>query len=227
MAYRVFTAVAAVMLALALAACLPGLDKTGRDKTGAGKATGTNIITGDAIEATPLGLPGGGGPKPAQAGAKAGAQDAALPAAAESSDAPGQKPAGESGTVAAAVGKNPDPTAADTTSGADPTSAAGTDPAAAAAAAPADPKPAPPEVNPFDAAARLACEKDKGVWASTGTGFNSCAWATKDSGKRCTNATQCDGQCLARSGTCAPYRPLFGCNEILDDSGRRMTECLQ
>ena len=25
--------------------------------------------------------------------------------------------------------------------------------------------------------------------------------------------------CLARSQTCAPFKPLFGCNEILQDNG--------
>ncbi|SEC02630.1 hypothetical protein [Rhodobacter sp. 24-YEA-8] len=108
---------------------------------------------------------------------------------------------------------------------------------AAAAAAPAPPETVPPEVappeaapvetNPFTAEARLTCEKAGGNWAKTGSGFNSCVWSTKDSGKRCTASTQCEGQCLARSGTCAPFTPLFGCSEILDDSGRRMTECLQ
>jgi hypothetical protein len=33
--------------------------------------------------------------------------------------------------------------------------------------------------------------------------------------------------CLARSGTCAPIMPLFGCNEVLDKQGRRVTLCIE
>ena len=31
---------------------------------------------------------------------------------------------------------------------------------------------------------------------------------------------------LARSGTCAPITPMFGCNDILQDDGREVTLCL-
>ena len=53
-----------------------------------------------------------------------------------------------------------------------------------------------------------------------------CVRMTKDSGKRCERESQCDSVCLARSGTCAPFKPMYGCNEILQDNGARVTLCL-
>ncbi|VDC31176.1 hypothetical protein [Pseudogemmobacter humi] len=97
----------------------------------------------------------------------------------------------------------------------------------AAEAAPPAPEAAPPVPEVQKSAAQLACEKRKGVWSKTAAGLHGCVSFTKDSGKRCTRSGQCESQCLARSGTCAPYAPLFGCNEVLDDMGRRMTQCLQ
>ncbi|MBJ2150577.1 hypothetical protein [Paracoccus sp. IB05] len=192
--YRFVTLAGAVALALTLGGCLPGFEKSGAGGAGAEKPA-TTVITGDAIETTPLGPPlaAAGAPvaktTPATAGAATGAKEAA----------------------AAGATRQPDEVA----------------PQEVATQEVAMPEAAPVETNPFTAEARLTCEKAGGSWAKTGSGFNSCVWNTKDSGKRCTASSQCDGQCLARSGTCAPFTPLFGCNEILDDSGRRMTECLQ
>lgn len=74
---------------------------------------------------------------------------------------------------------------------------------------------------------QLACEKKKGTWAKIGKGdARACIYQTKDAGKRCERENQCDGVCLARSGTCAPFKPLYGCNEILQDNGARVTLCL-
>lgn len=98
-------------------------------------------------------------------------------------------------------------------------------PDAAADAAPA-PEVAPPVPEAQKSAAQIACEKKKGVWSRAGKGGNACVTYTRDGGKSCTTAKDCDSQCLARSGTCAPFKPLFGCNEILDDIGRRMTLCV-
>lgn len=74
--------------------------------------------------------------------------------------------------------------------------------------------------------AQLACERRKGVWTRTESGSRACVHYTRDGGKECRRAGDCEGECLARSGSCAPIRPLFGCNDILDDTGRRMTSCL-
>lgn len=74
---------------------------------------------------------------------------------------------------------------------------------------------------------QLACEKKKGRWAKIGKGdVRACVYQTKDAGKRCEKESQCDSVCLARSGTCAPFKPMYGCNEILQDNGARVTLCL-
>jgi hypothetical protein len=97
-------------------------------------------------------------------------------------------------------------------------------PAAAAAAAPVAEDPAPPPTR-----AQIACERRGGSWLRVipGSEARSCVLRTRDSGKRCDEGTDCQGDCLARSGTCAPVMPLFGCQEILDDTGRRMTQCIE
>ena len=80
--------------------------------------------------------------------------------------------------------------------------------------------PKPPE--------QLVCEKSGGTWAAVGnSNANFCEHRTRDGGKQCTRKTQCEGDCLARSGTCSPITPLFGCNAVLEADGRRVTLCLQ
>lgn len=75
---------------------------------------------------------------------------------------------------------------------------------------------------------QLACEKKRGKWAKIGKGeARACIFQTKDGGKRCERESQCEGVCLARSGTCSPFKPLYGCNEILQDNGARVTLCLE
>lgn len=75
--------------------------------------------------------------------------------------------------------------------------------------------------------AQLACEKRKGVWTAAGSGgANFCQKPTKDAGTACRRATDCEGYCLARSNTCAPVTPMFGCQEILNEYGRVLTQCL-
>lgn len=74
---------------------------------------------------------------------------------------------------------------------------------------------------------QLACEKKKGRWVRIGKGeARACVFQTRDAGKRCERESQCDSVCLARSGTCAPFKPMYGCNEILQDNGARVTLCL-
>lgn len=95
---------------------------------------------------------------------------------------------------------------------------------------PPAPQPAPVvEVPPTPkSAAQLACEKKRGSWVPVSAGtLHTCVFSTKDAGKKCTRESQCEGQCLARSGTCSPLRPLLGCNEILQDNGARVTQCIE
>lgn len=120
--------------------------------------------------------------------------------------------------------------------------AAGTGTAAPQAASAAAAEPAPAEVAADPAPQpdlaetpvtpkseqQLACEKKKGRWARVGKGEGrACVFQTKDAGKRCERESQCDSLCLARSGTCAPFKPMYGCNEILQDNGMRVTLCLE
>jgi hypothetical protein len=75
--------------------------------------------------------------------------------------------------------------------------------------------------------AEIACLKQGGSWAGAGRAKTQiCIHQTKDAGKRCTRQSQCDGYCLARSGTCAPITPLLGCNDILQDNGVMVTLCI-
>lgn len=108
-----------------------------------------------------------------------------------------------------------------------------TEPAAAEAPAPAtaeEPAVTPEKaeaVAPPKSDAQLACEKKGSKWFKIGDGEKyGCVRETRDSGKRCERESQCDGVCLARSGTCSPFKPLYGCNEILQDDGARVTLCL-
>ncbi|MGB3148355.1 MAG: hypothetical protein WBA91_11455 [Paracoccaceae bacterium] len=54
-----------------------------------------------------------------------------------------------------------------------------------------------------------------------------CVTTPKDAGKFCQSANDCESACLARSRTCAPVKPLLGCNEVLTESGLAVTQCLE
>lgn len=89
--------------------------------------------------------------------------------------------------------------------------------------------PAPEVVVPQAAKSReqVRCEKERGRWqAIAGGAGHLCVRRTRDGGKACEREGQCDGQCLARSRTCAPIEPLLGCNDVLQEDGRRVTLCL-
>ena len=73
----------------------------------------------------------------------------------------------------------------------------------------------------------VKCLKAGNAWASAGkSGAKACVKRTRDAGKSCTKQSQCEGYCLARSRTCAPITPMFGCNDILQADGREATLCL-
>ncbi len=93
----------------------------------------------------------------------------------------------------------------------------------------ADAVPEPEVIDPaLQTPEALACIRRGGRYLTVGGGSitRSCVKPTRDGGDRCERGTQCDGECLARSGTCAPVTPLFGCNEILQDDGSRVTLCI-
>jgi hypothetical protein len=165
-----------------------------------------NAVAGDAIEVTALDAP---------TAAPAPVSGAAVP------DAPTQgatPPTGPEDAVAV-----PAPIPAEAAEGATTEAAPEATEAAAAAEAPAE---AAPVVVP-KSDGQKACERKKGIWASTDGGLKVCVRKTGDSGKRCDSESDCEGVCLARSGTCAPADPLLGCNEVLQDDGQQATLCIE
>ena len=75
-------------------------------------------------------------------------------------------------------------------------------------------------------AAEKTCIRQGGTWGPAGKAGETCTKQTKDNGKQCNAESDCEGYCLARSKTCAPFTPMFGCNEILQDNGVQVTLCL-
>ncbi|GGH55791.1 hypothetical protein GVY41_11720 [Frigidibacter albus] len=90
------------------------------------------------------------------------------------------------------------------------------------------PEPAP-VIPPALSAAAAACAKIGGRYASRGTGRNiyACFTTPRDAGKSCNKSGDCSSACLARSLSCAPLQPLFGCHEVLTDRGQRVTQCIE
>jgi hypothetical protein len=73
-----------------------------------------------------------------------------------------------------------------------------------------------------------SCEKKGGRFSRAGkAGVYTCVLQTRDAGKTCTMSSQCESACLARSRTCAPLTPLLGCNDILNNAGVRLTQCVE
>jgi hypothetical protein len=186
----------AAAMALALSACTLRAPHAGTDA--APEAAG---LTAETIEVTPLdGAPASG---LAASGLPAPAEPEGQPQAAE-----------ETIPVQAASASSPHPRSRP---GAVAEGSAAPDSDAAEAA--------PPE--PVKSPQQQLCEAGRGVWGqSPDTGAFLCQKRTSDAGKICRQKGDCQGECLARSGTCAPVAPLLGCNDILDDQGREMTQCL-
>lgn len=75
---------------------------------------------------------------------------------------------------------------------------------------------------------KATCEESGGRWGQGGAeGAFVCFETTPDAGQSCAAATDCSGLCLARSRSCSPIKPLFGCNEVLDSTGRTATLCVE
>ncbi|MEM6386174.1 MAG: hypothetical protein AAF718_08060 [Pseudomonadota bacterium] len=87
---------------------------------------------------------------------------------------------------------------------------------------------ADPAIPDILAPQRAACENDGGRWLKVPNrdSFACFRW-TRDANKACSSARDCQGLCLARSRTCAPQTPLFGCHEILSAAGLRQTLCTE
>jgi hypothetical protein len=88
------------------------------------------------------------------------------------------------------------------------------------------PESAPPPLPPALAAEARACAEAGGTLRPRGRGgLWSCVRLTRDGGRTCSRGGDCEGECLARSRSCAPLEPLFGCHDVLDGAGRRQTLC--
>lgn len=74
---------------------------------------------------------------------------------------------------------------------------------------------------------RTACLKKGGRFGQGSLpGTFLCYENTRDGNKACTRESDCEGLCLARSRSCAPVKPLFGCNDVLTDDGTAATICI-
>lgn len=86
----------------------------------------------------------------------------------------------------------------------------------------------PPAGESKVSAQEASCVADGGRWGEAGSsGLMICYQPTKDANQSCTRDADCTGFCLARSRTCAPFTPLYGCNEVLGASGTASTVCVQ
>jgi hypothetical protein len=85
-----------------------------------------------------------------------------------------------------------------------------------------------PEIPEILLPQRAACEKDGGRWGRVPDRETFvCYRITRDASETCSSKRDCEGLCLARSRTCAPQVPLFGCHEVLNASGLRQTLCIE
>lgn len=87
--------------------------------------------------------------------------------------------------------------------------------------------PAPPPEDPALARQRAQCTSDGGMLTRRAPGIYACVHPTRDANRSCSAASDCEGLCLARSGTCAPFAPIYGCQEVLNSRGQRETLCLE
>lgn len=72
------------------------------------------------------------------------------------------------------------------------------------------------------------CLAKGGRWELAGnTGANLCVVPTKDAGKSCSKESDCSSQCLARSRSCAPFWPIYGCSDVIQDNGAVVKLCIE
>lgn len=84
---------------------------------------------------------------------------------------------------------------------------------------------APPDLMATEAS---ACAAEGGRWGpALGSSFFVCYRTPRDAGRSCSAAADCETHCLARSRTCAPITPFYGCHEILTRAGQVATLCVE
>lgn len=124
---------------------------------------------------------------------------------------------------AAAPDTPPAASAAETAADAPPPEA----PAPEAPAPDIVPAPVPPPEPPMLSQERHLCERSGGTLMPRAPGLYACVHPTRDANRTCDEASDCEGLCLARSGTCAPFTPLYGCQEVFTLRNRRETLCTE
>jgi hypothetical protein len=155
--------------------------------------------------------------------------DAVTDAAVEPEPASAGRVDDSSATGTAAIEPDVPPVEADGTAADAATATEEEDPAVGETDAATTTEEAAPVEEPeaLKSAAQLLCERRGGAFvASAKGGPRTCVKRTRDSGKQCDQDRDCEGQCLARSRTCAPIDPLLGCNDVLQDNGARVSMCL-
>ncbi|MEM1065600.1 MAG: hypothetical protein AAGJ74_08880 [Pseudomonadota bacterium] len=71
------------------------------------------------------------------------------------------------------------------------------------------------------------CLAEGGRWGAGGlSGGMVCYRPTTDGGQSCSQASDCEGVCFARSRTCSPITPLFGCHDVLGALGATAKLCI-
>lgn len=95
-------------------------------------------------------------------------------------------------------------------------------------AAPIAATPAPPKTTSLPLSPEEAdCRAKGGQWAKAGKlAAMTCYVPSKDAGKSCSKQSDCSSQCLARSRTCAPIWPIFGCSDVLQSDGTLVKLCI-
>ena len=87
--------------------------------------------------------------------------------------------------------------------------------------------PEPPPVPAALTGQAAQCTKKKGRFVQRGEGGTfTCVLPTRDANKRCDDGSDCQGSRFAKSRTCAPVTPLFGCYDALEN-GRVVNICTE
>ena len=85
----------------------------------------------------------------------------------------------------------------------------------------------PPVGERLIAVQQAQCEADGGTWGKIPDAEGHvCYRRTRDALKSCRVESDCESFCLARSRTCAPTVPFFGCHDVLTSSGMVSTVCV-
>lgn len=94
--------------------------------------------------------------------------------------------------------------------------------------APLPPQKTAPKTTPIPTSPEeAACRAKGGQWGRVGSlAAMTCYIPSKDAGKSCSRQSDCSSQCLARSRTCAPIWPIFGCSDVLQNDGTLVKLCI-